>query len=70
MLNADDPRIFAMRGVIQAQPWVFCRDPDSPAIREALDDGGRATTVIDGWIVACWTRRATRTRWSSWSTYR
>jgi cyanophycin synthetase len=29
---------------------VFSRDPDSPAIREVLSSGGRATTVIDGWI--------------------
>ena len=50
VLNADDPRVFAMRQVIQAQPWVFSRDPDSPAIREVLGHGGRATTVIDGWV--------------------
>ena len=50
VLNADDPRVFAMRGVIKAQPWVFSRDPDSPAIREVLSAGGRATTVIDGWV--------------------
>ena len=50
VLNGDDPRVFAMRGTIKAQPWVFSRDPDSPAIREVLDAGGRATTVIDGWI--------------------
>lgn len=50
VLNADDPRVFAMRGVIKARPWVFSRDPDSPAIREVLGDGGRATTVIDGWV--------------------
>ena len=37
-------------GTIKAQPWVFSRDPDSPAIRETLAAGGRATTVIDGWI--------------------
>ena len=37
MLNADDPRVFAMRSVIKAQPWVFSRDPDSPAIREVLE---------------------------------
>ena len=29
---------------------MFSRDPDSPAIRETLDEHGRATTVIDGWI--------------------
>ena len=50
VLNGDDPRVFAMRGTIKAQPWVFSRDPGSPAIREVLSDGGRATTVIDGWI--------------------
>lgn len=50
VLNGDDPRVFAMRGVIKAQPWVFSRDPDSPQIREVLNDGGRATTVIDGWV--------------------
>ncbi|MCW2772760.1 MAG: Mur ligase [Nocardioides sp.] len=50
VLNADDPRVLAMRSVIKAQPWVFSRDPDSPAIREVLSAGGRATTVIDGWV--------------------
>jgi cyanophycin synthetase len=50
VLNADDPRVFAMRQVIRAQPWVFSRDPDSPAVREVLNHGGRATTVIDGWV--------------------
>jgi cyanophycin synthetase len=50
VLNGDDPRVFAMRGVIRAQPWVFSRDPNSPAIRETLDGGGRATSVIDGWV--------------------
>ena len=50
VLNADDPRVLAMRSVIKAQPWVFSRDPDSPAIREVLSTGGRATTVIDGWV--------------------
>ncbi len=50
VLNADDPRVLAMRGVIKAQPWVFSRDPDAPGIRETLNDGGRATTIIDGWV--------------------
>ncbi|WP_210502329.1 Mur ligase family protein [Nocardioides xinjiangensis] len=50
VLNGDDPRVLAMRAVIAAQPWVFSRDPDSPAVREVLGHGGRATTVIDGWI--------------------
>lgn len=50
VLNGDDPRVLAMRSVISAHPWIFSRDPDSPAVREVLTDGGRATTVIDGWI--------------------
>jgi cyanophycin synthetase len=50
VLNGDDPRVLAMRSTIKAQPWVFTRDPDSPALREVLDAGGRATTVIDGWV--------------------
>ena len=50
VLNGDDPRVLATRTAIKAKPWVFSRDPDSPAIREVLSDGGRATTVIDGWV--------------------
>ncbi|HEY3529067.1 MAG TPA: Mur ligase family protein [Nocardioides sp.] len=50
VLNGDDPRVYAMRNVVKARPWVFSRDPNSPAIRETLDAGGRATTVIDGWV--------------------
>ncbi|MBD8869421.1 Mur ligase family protein [Nocardioides donggukensis] len=50
VLNGDDPRVLAMRSTIKAQPWVFSRDPDSPAVREVLSAGGRATTVIDGWV--------------------
>src|SRR6195952_1709053 len=50
VLNADDPRVFAMRTTTPARPWVFSRDPDSPALREILSHGGRATTVLDGWI--------------------
>lgn len=50
VLNGDDPRVFAMRHLIKARPWVFTRDAESPAIREVLTAGGRATTVIDGWV--------------------
>ena len=50
VLNADDPRVFAMRTTTPARPWVFSRDPDSPALREILSSGGRATTIIDGWV--------------------
>ena len=37
VLNADDPRVFAMRQTTPARPWVFSRDPDSPSLREVLD---------------------------------
>jgi cyanophycin synthetase len=50
VLNGDDPRVFAMRSIIKAQHWVFSRDSDSPSLREVLSGGGRATTVLDGWI--------------------
>jgi cyanophycin synthetase len=50
VLNGDDPRVYATRTSLRAKPWVFSRDPDSPAIRETLSEGGRATTVIDGWL--------------------
>ena len=50
VLNGDDPRVWAMRSLSPARPWVFSCDPDSPAVREALDDGARATTVVDDWV--------------------
>ena len=50
VLNADDPRVYAMRSITKARSWVFTRDPDGPHIRETLENGGRVTTVIDGWI--------------------
>jgi cyanophycin synthetase len=50
VLNGDDPRVLAMQTIIRAKPWVFSRDPDSPAVREVINASGRATTVIDGWI--------------------
>ena len=50
VVNGDDPRTFAMRLDSPGRSWVFSRDPDSPSIRAVLSDGGRATTVIDGWI--------------------
>jgi cyanophycin synthetase len=51
VLNADDPRVLAMRRVATGRPWLFSLDPGHPAFREALAEGGRAMTVIDGTIV-------------------
>lgn len=50
VLNGDDPRVLAMRSVTKARPWVFSRDSNSPSLRDVVGSGGRATTVIDGWI--------------------
>ena len=49
VLNGEDPRVWAMRHGSPARPWVFTLDPEAPAVREALAEGGRATTVVDGW---------------------
>ena len=51
VLNGDDPRTFAMRLDVAARVCVFSRHPDSPSLRAALDDGGRAVTLIDGSLV-------------------
>jgi len=50
VLNADDPRVLAMRRHATGRPWLFTLDPQHPALREVLSDGGRAMTVLDGWI--------------------
>jgi cyanophycin synthetase len=50
VLNADDPRVLAMRRAAGGRPWLFSMDPRHPALREALADGGRAITVLDGTI--------------------
>ncbi|GAB3446104.1 hypothetical protein GCM10027517_27960 [Phycicoccus ginsengisoli] len=48
VLNGEDPRVWAMRTGTRARPWVFALRPDAPAVRQALDAGGRAITVLDG----------------------
>jgi cyanophycin synthetase len=50
VLNADDPRVLAMRRSATGRIWVYALDRDHPAIRDTLGEGGRATTVIDGRI--------------------
>ena len=47
VLNAGDPRVLAMRAVSKGRPWVFSLDPEAPGVRAALDEGGRAMTVMD-----------------------
>jgi cyanophycin synthetase len=48
VLNADDPRVLAMRRGATGRPWLCSLDPDHPAIRDALAEGGRATVPLDG----------------------
>ena len=54
VLNADDPRTFAMRLGTKAQVWVFTTDPDSPSARAVLDGrrpGDHGARRLGG---ACW----------------
>jgi cyanophycin synthetase len=48
VLNADDPRVLAMERAATGRPWLFSVDPHHPALRRALNEGGRAMTVSDG----------------------
>jgi len=50
VLNADDPRVLSMRRGATGRPWLCSRDPDNPAIRDVLGEGGRATVPLDGWM--------------------
>ena len=50
VLNADDPRVLAMRRVATGRSWICSLDPWHPAIRDTLADGGRATVPLDGWM--------------------
>jgi cyanophycin synthetase len=51
VLNAEDPRVLSMRRRAQGRPCVFAVDPQHPAIRDALAEGGRAITVLDDQMV-------------------
>src|SRR6267378_6238047 len=57
VLNADDPRVLAMRRQATGRPWLFSLDADHPAIRTTLAEGGRAISVLDGAIVVMTSRR-------------
>jgi cyanophycin synthetase len=48
VLNADDPRVLAMRKGTSGRTWLFSLDPNHPAIRHVLAERGRAITVLDG----------------------
>lgn len=57
VLNADDPRVLAMRRHATGQPWLFSLDADHPGIRITLAERGRAITVLDRDLVVMSSRR-------------
>jgi cyanophycin synthetase len=50
VLNADDPRVLDMRRLARGRPFLFSLDPDHPAVRGVLSEGGRALAPVDGAI--------------------
>src|SRR5207253_8599962 len=46
VLNADDPRVLAMRRQAAGHPWLFSLDADHPAIPATRAGGGRAIPVL------------------------
>ena len=59
VLNADDPRAWAMRRLTRAGLYAFSLEGETDEVRRALKHGGRAATLEDGWIVL---RGATKRR--------
>jgi len=57
VLNADDPRVLAMRRLATGRPWLFSLDADHPANRTTLAEGGRAISVLDRMLVVMSSRR-------------
>jgi cyanophycin synthetase len=51
VLNADDPRVLAMRRGATGRPFLYSLDAHHPVIRDVIGDGGRAATVLDGRLV-------------------
>lgn len=48
VLNADDARVLSMRRGSTGRPWLCSMDPQHPAVRDVLAEGGRATVPLDG----------------------
>jgi cyanophycin synthetase len=51
VLNADDPRAWAMRRETRAGIYAFSMDGRTAQVEEALDGGGRAAVLEGGWLV-------------------
>lgn len=48
VLNGEDPRVWAMNARSKGRPFAFALDPTTPALREAIEAGGRGITISDG----------------------
>jgi len=57
VLNADDARVLGMRRQAAGRPWLFSLDPDHPALRQALAEGGRAMSILDRGLIVMTSRR-------------
>jgi cyanophycin synthetase len=51
VLNADDDRSWTMRRETRAGIYAFSLDGRTARVEEALDRGGRAAVLEDGWLV-------------------
>ena len=51
ILNADDPRAWAMRRETRARRYAFSLEGRTPEVEQALDRGGRGATFEKGWLV-------------------
>ncbi|HLY35695.1 MAG TPA: Mur ligase family protein [Candidatus Limnocylindria bacterium] len=51
VLNGEDPLVWGMRRQTRAGWYAFSLDPRSPAVLQALERGGRAAVLEDGWLV-------------------
>jgi cyanophycin synthetase len=51
VLNADDPRVWAMRRETRAGIYAFSLTPDTPQLFDLIDDGGRSAVLERGWLV-------------------
>jgi len=51
VLNAEDPRVWAMRLRTHARPYAFSLDPQAPGVAEALRARGRAAVLHRGHLV-------------------
>ncbi len=50
VLNAEDERVVRMRGGTPGGVWGFALDPAAPGLGAIQAEGGRAATVVDGWL--------------------